>query len=146
MEALHYSHTQRGYLLSGSLVGAALIVMALSLRIGWNAANILVEIVLVAMAFLFYSMTVEISGDILFIRFGPGLIRKQIPLSGIRDVRIVRNPWYYGWGIHVTPQGWLYNVSGLAALEIELESGKCLRIGTDDPRGLQEAIVKTSRK
>ncbi len=146
MEDLYYRHTQRGYLLSGTLMGAAVIVFVLSLSIGWNIANILVGIVFVAMAFLFYSMTVEIRGDNLFIRFGPGLIRKQIPLSGVRDVRIVRNPWYYGWGINVTPQGWLYNVSGLAALEIELESGRCLRIGTDDPKGLSEAISEWSRK
>jgi len=52
----------------------------------------------------------------------------------------VKNPWYYGWGIRFTPHGWLYNVSGLHAVEIELKNGKKYRIGTDVPENLEKAI------
>lgn len=129
-----------GYLLAGSLVGMAAILAGISLQVGWNPVSVIVEIILLVTAFLFYSMTVSVTKGELVIRFGPGLIRKRVPLSRIRDARIVRNPWYYGWGIHLTPHGWLYNVSGLAAVEVDYISGGCFRIGTDDPQGLVRAL------
>jgi hypothetical protein len=140
---MEYRHTQKGYLLAGSLIVMAAILAGISVRIGWNPANVVVGSILVGTAILFYSMTVLVTGSELVVRFGPGIIRKRIPLSTIRDVRIVRNPWYYGWGIHLTPHGWLYNVSGLVAVEVDLASGKCFRIGTDDPQGLIQALKGT---
>jgi hypothetical protein len=53
---------------------------------------------------------------------------------------VVRNRWYYGWGIRITPRGWLYNVSGLDAVELALKNGKCVRIGSDEPHALARAI------
>ena len=53
---------------------------------------------------------------------------------------MVRNPWYYGWGIHLFPGGWVFNVSGFAALELQMENGRKYRIGTDDPAGLAKAV------
>jgi hypothetical protein len=52
----------------------------------------------------------------------------------------VRNPWYYGWGIRITPDGLLYNVSGTRAVEITLTDGSKLRLGTDEPEALCQAI------
>ena len=52
----------------------------------------------------------------------------------------VRNEWHYGWGIRFTAFGWLFNVSGLDAVELALDSGKRVRIGTDEPRRLAEAV------
>ncbi len=138
--AVEYKHTQRGDLTAGSLVGMAAILAGVSVHIGWNPAGIVGEIVLLGTAVLFCSLTVSVTGSELVIRFGPGLIRKRIPLSRIRDARIVRNPWYYGWGIHLTPHGWLYNVSGLSAVEVDYVSGGRFRIGTDDPGGLLKAV------
>lgn len=45
-----------------------------------------------------------------------------------------------GWGIHFTPEGMLYNITGDKAVRIHLRSGKSLRIGTDEPVRLAEAI------
>ncbi|MDY7014940.1 MAG: hypothetical protein SVX43_15355 [Cyanobacteriota bacterium] len=56
----------------------------------------------------------------------------------------VKNPWYYGWGIRLTPRGWLFNVSGLDAVEISLNSGRHFRIGTDRPRELERAIRRAA--
>ncbi|MFO1424355.1 MAG: hypothetical protein U1F70_12035 [Candidatus Competibacteraceae bacterium] len=60
----------------------------------------------------------EINGAWLRFRFGVGLIRKRIPLAQIVAVEPVRNSWRYGWSIHRTPRGGLYNVSGWEAVEI----------------------------
>ena len=45
-----------------------------------------------------------------------------------------------GWGIHLTPYGWLYNVSGFDAVAITLRNGRKVALGTDDPHGLVDAI------
>jgi hypothetical protein len=73
-------------------------------------------------------------------RFGPGPIRKRFKLNEIESCQVVKNHWYYGWGIRLTPHGWLYNVSGFHAVEIKLRTGKKFRIGTDVPQELEEAI------
>jgi hypothetical protein len=90
---------------------------------------------------LFHSLTVEVARGYLVIRFGVGLVRKRWPLKEIESVEIVRNRWWYGWGIRLTPHGWLFNVSGSDAVQVRLENGKQVRIGTDEPEKLQRALM-----
>jgi hypothetical protein len=99
-----------------------------------------VVIVLAVCMLLFGTLTVEVSRDRIALWFGPGLIRKAFSVKDIRRATVVRNPWYYGWGIRLTPHGWLFNVSGFDAVEIELSSGRKYRIGTDEPQELLSAI------
>jgi len=68
----------------------------------------------------------------------------RIPLEDIRSVGIVRNHWWNGFGIRMAPGFRLYNVSGLDAVELHLESGEIRRIGTDDPQGLAAAIEQSA--
>ncbi|GAG15107.1 unnamed protein product, partial [marine sediment metagenome] len=96
------------------------------------------------LALLFGWLTVEIDGSRLRWFFGIGLIRKSRELVEIESVEVVRNSWIWGWGIRLTPHGWLYNVSGFDAVEIQLTGGKKFRIGTDDPQGLQRAIQQAT--
>lgn len=72
--------------------------------------------------------------------FGPGLVRRTFPLANISGVRVVRNKWYCGWGIRQLSTGWLYNVSGLDAIELQMAGGEVHRIGTDRPEELERAI------
>jgi hypothetical protein len=69
-----------------------------------------------------------------------GLICKKIPLAEIAACEPIRIRWWYGWGIHLTPYGWLYNISGFDAVAIKLRDGRKFALGTDDPDGLAEAI------
>ncbi len=90
---------------------------------------------------LFYSLNVEIGDGVLVCSFGVGLIRRRIFLSDVQSVRIVQNPWYVGWGIRWMPgQYWLWNVSGLQAVELLFKDGVRFRIGTDEPQVLAGAI------
>ncbi|QGM44864.1 hypothetical protein [Methylocystis heyeri] len=100
----------------------------------------LVAVVLAAVSAAFSSLTVEVSPDELVWFFGPGLFRKSVPRSEISLVSPVTNKWWYGWGIHLTPHGWLYNVSGLEAVEIKLWTGRTLRIGSDETEKLVHAL------
>jgi hypothetical protein len=72
--------------------------------------------------------------------FGPGIIRKKVRLAEIVRCDPIRIRWWYGWGIHLTPYGWLYNVSGFNAVAITLRDGRKIAFGTDDPHGLVDAI------
>ena len=65
---------------------------------------------------LFLALTVEVDLESIRVWFGPGLIRKRIPLAEVRSWRAVRNPWYCGWGIRAGPRGMLWNVSGFGAV------------------------------
>ena len=53
----------------------------------------------------------------------------------------MRNSWIHGRGIHRTPRGGRYPVSGWEAVEIALASGKRLRLGTDEPRRLAQILL-----
>jgi hypothetical protein len=92
----------------------------------------------------FSTLTITIEDGVLRARFGPGLIRKKVRLADIVSVRSIPVRWWYGWGIHLTPHGWLYNVSGWKAVEITLRNGRRFCLGTDEPENLQRAIQEAA--
>ena len=70
----------------------------------------------------------------------PALSARECGLRRLSDANPIRIRWWYGWGIHLTPYGWLYNVSGLDAVAITLRDGRKFALGTDDPHALTTAI------
>jgi hypothetical protein len=94
---------------------------------------------------LFSALTVIVGDGAMDVFFGPGLIRRRIPLRRIREVQVVRTPWYYGWGIRLTPAGWLWNVSGLDGVEVQFDDGHRFRVGSDEPNRLAEALLREMR-
>ena len=135
-----YRHTQFGTV----NVVITIAILPLVFLPAWlaGAATVawLILILLLGVLVLFYNLTVEIDDAHLRIRFGIGLIRKRFPLDQIDSCLAVRNSWLYGWGIRLTSHGWLYNVSGLEAVELKMKSGKTCRIGTDEPEALVAAL------
>lgn len=135
-----YHHTQTGTVtrlaaLGGLLAAVAVLVWEDSRPVLW------VMIAVAALgAWTFGSLTVEVDQARLAFWFGPGWIRRSFPLADIRSWAVVENPWWYGWGIHLTRHGWLYNVAGKRAIQLELHDGRRLRIGSDEPDRLAEAI------
>jgi hypothetical protein len=95
---------------------------------------------------MFSALTVSIDGGQLTLRFGPGPLRRRIALTSIRQVRPVRTSWWHGWGIHWTPDGWLWNVAGFDAVELEFTDGRRFRVGTDEPQVLTRAIERSLRR
>jgi len=98
------------------------------------------SVVLVACGFIVDTLTVKVTRTYISIKFGIGIIRKKFAVADALNAAIVRNRWYYGWGIRLTPYGWLYNVSGLDAAEIQMSNGRKFRIGTDEPVELLAAV------
>ena len=138
-----YQHIQIGYLMITVYTLGILFIAWLMAIYGFNWIAFVVLIILGVCLVLFATLTVVIDEDVLEIRFGPGVIRKKFPLKDIESCRIVKNPWYYGWGIRLTPHGWLYNVSGFHAVEIKMKTGKKYRIGTDVPNDLEKTIKQS---
>jgi len=104
---------------------------------------ILVSVVMGLTALLFYGMTTEINGETISVSFGVGLIRKKIPLTRIMNAETVRSPWYYGWGIRLIPNGMMFNISGLEAIELRFnDSDRVFRIGSKQPALLKKEIEK----
>ena len=136
-----YERTQRSPLIV-FVLGPVLFAGAFFLTEALEPGVILVGLVgLVALVLVdFWSLTVRVDEDAVNLRFGIGLIQRTVALERIEAAARVRNRWWYGWGIRLTPHGWLWNVAGLDAVELRLRNGKVFRIGTDDPTGLQTAL------
>ena len=138
-----YQHTQIGYALAAAYTAVILLFAYLSLATDFNP---FVLAGLVTMTFVLASLpvlTTTIGDGTLKIQFGLGVIRKRFRLAEIQAYRVVENRWYYGWGIKFTPYGWLFNVAGFSAIELEMTNGKTYRIGTDDPEGLGTALERS---
>ncbi len=92
---------------------------------------------------VFFKMTIIIDDTHLTFSMGIGLVRKSFPLSEIASCKPVTNSVLSGVGIHMTSSGWLYNVSGKYAIELTFKSnGRRIRIGTDKPYEIAEAVTK----
>lgn len=89
---------------------------------------------------LLSSLTVQVDGRAVEVWFTGRLVRRRFPLGSIAHARIVTVPWWYGWGIRLTPRGRLYRVWGRRAVELALAGGSTIAIGSDQPHLLLNAV------
>ena len=123
-----YEHTQIGHVIVWSLL--AIILIASGGLLGSSAHRglpVVVSIILLVCLVLFYKLRITIEDETLCASFGPGIIRKRVRLVEIVGCEPIRIRWWYGWGIHLTPCGWLYNVSGFEAVAITLTRWQKIR-------------------
>ena len=140
-----YQHTQRGTVILAVTLGMAALFIGLGLAIAVVRPLCITAPILLASAWLCHSLTIEIAGGELRWRFGPGLIRKTVPLAEIISAEPVRTG--PSWGIHWSPRlGWLYNVSGWDAVLVTLRSGKKFALGTDEPQSLTARLAEVIRQ
>ena len=130
-----YRHTQVGTWVI-FLAGSAAVALFISGLLLHGIQFYLIAICLILALALFGSLTIIGDNDELAFHFGIGGIKRRFRYNNLQSIRKVRNKWYWGWGIRWFGRGWLYNVSGLDAVELILKSGKVVRIGTDDPDSL----------
>lgn len=138
-----YKHTQLSIVIL-SVFGVIILLIGI-LWLNTAAKSWILGLALLGLfviAVLFATLTVEVNRDVIECKFSIGLITKKIAVTEIVEVSTVKNPWFYGWGIKLTPRGWMFNVSGLDAVEITFKNGKHFRIGTDQPQQLKEAILQ----
>lgn len=139
----YYERTQMGYVITSLLAIVMFILLYYMVSSGFNFILIGIFLVIGVCLKIFSSLTVSIDDETLKISFGSGIIEKEFYLKEIESSKIVKNRLYYGWGIHITPKGWLYNVSGFYSVQIKMKSGKRYLIGTDEPEKLKAVIEKS---
>jgi hypothetical protein len=142
---LPYRHTQPGTVIRWALL-ASLPLLGLAF---WltpppppliGALRLGVGLLLLASLLLFWSLTIEVTPGHFKLWFGPGLIRKSLPLAQIASWEPVNG--LLAWGIHYggRQRGWLYNVSGRRAVLLRLKNGSALMVGSDEPEAVCAAI------
>ncbi len=134
-----YRHDQIGWLMI-IVVGAAAILTGVVWFLNGGMANAVTCVILILIIPIFYSLRVTADEYELNVKFGVGLIKTGFKWTEIKECKIVRNKWYFGWGVRKLDKGWMYNISGLNAVEITMNNGKIYRIGTDDPENLCSII------
>jgi hypothetical protein len=143
-----YQHRQVGIVtilvigLSAIFTAFAL-VSALQSAEGLSTTVLLVTGLVVTGVFIltlmaFYAFTIQITDRTVSFWFGWGVGKQSLPFDTIQSVEIVRNPWYYLWGVKSIPGGWLYSIApGGRALELVLKDHRKIRLGTDQVEEVQ---------
>ncbi|PIR94616.1 hypothetical protein COT97_00490 [Candidatus Falkowbacteria bacterium CG10_big_fil_rev_8_21_14_0_10_39_11] len=141
---MNYKHTQIGYLMIYVMVALVSYFAFILIQIGFDGSIFFALAIILALIASFVSLTVTIDSDSLRIKFGYGLYKKSFKLKKIASVKIVKNHWYFGWGIRVWfwPYMRIFNISGFDAVEIIMSDGKIFRIGTDEPKQLEQALIQ----
>ena len=139
-----YRHRQQSSVVTVVLV-VALVALAVVMFVTDDGTNVMglisaVVALLTLLSVVFSRLTVVVDDRSISARFGWGWPARRIDVADVASVRRVRNRWYHGWGIRWISGGWMYNVAGFDAVELELRGGKLFRIGTDEPEALESAI------
>ena len=88
--------------------------------------------ILILATYLFYALTIIGTDETIQVRFGIGLIRRTFIIKDIETVEPSRTSFWHGWGIHFSPDGTVFNISGYDAVRFTMRDGKRYIIGTDD--------------
>lgn len=143
---MEYQHKQWGFfLIPTSLTLWVLVISITSVddptSTLFTVAMVGFMVVLFIVVLVFSRLDAPVSSERVVAAFSFGRPHRVVEFADVTAVRRVRNRWWDGWGIRKISRGWMYNVSGLDAIELELASGKVFRIGTDDPEGPVAALT-----
>ena len=143
-----YKHTQTGYLIIFTALITTLYFGFISIQAGFNPILLTALVIIILLLVSFAALKVTINENYLQIKFGYGIFKKRFELKEIISAKAVKNHWYYGWGIRYwTPsRTWIFNVSGFDAVEIKIKNNKTYRIGTDEPKKLEYAIIQAIKQ
>ncbi|MDQ7778761.1 MAG: DUF6141 family protein, partial [Planctomycetota bacterium] len=92
-------------------------------------------------------LVTEVRSDHIYVRFHPFWPRRirfnEIKRCSARTYSPLRE--YGGWGLKWMPgSGWAYNMSGNRGIQLELETGKRILIGTQKPEEFLAALERQS--
>jgi len=139
-ENMEYKNTQIGTALL-MIFGA---VIAFLIIVSYDKPNEAIWLALFFLGFislLFSTLNIQVDHQKVKWSFGPYFWRKTIAIEQIESAKVIETKWYHGLGIRLIPTGWLYNVSGLRAVEIKLKNGKRVSLGTNEPKNLLNAMA-----
>lgn len=136
-----YHHTQRGpWSLLVYAIEALAVIAAVILK-DKQALAVPFLIAAFALGFIaacFHRLTIADEIDCLKITFGPiPLFQRSVRYDDICSVEVRRTRIFDGWGVHLSVRGgWVWNIWGRDCVLIELQRGRKLWLGTDEPNEL----------
>lgn len=136
---MHYKNTQLAKAML-AIIGIVSLLLLLASFSKPNEPTGYIFILFAIIAILFSSLTISVENGKIHWFFGPRFWNKSLEISQIESARVIQTKWYYGLGIRLISTGWLYNVSGLTAVELNLKDGTIISLGTDDADNLVQAI------
>lgn len=101
---------------------------------------IILIVILSIILLMTFKLRVSIEDKQLTLSYGVGLFKKRFELSDIANVSMVKNKWYCGWGVRISSEGTMYNISGFEGVKIDFRSGVSIVVGTNEPLELYEAL------
>ena len=129
------------FILPGTVLLTYLYIFQVGDRPLTTTPFLLISSLFVVVALLFYRMRVIVWSDKILISFGVGLIWKAIEIAKVANIEVVKNPFYFGWGIRMIPKGTMYNISGTRAIELHFkDTNRIVRIGSKNPEQLKREI------
>ncbi len=143
---MNYSHTQSSpmHWIVGAFGLAAGVgaVASAGLPVAWPGLAV-AAVVMLTLSFCFARLTVEVDEERLSIRYGPlPWFGAEVRLDEVTAVAYDRTNVLDGWGVHWVPgRGWTYNLWGFDCVRLEL-GNRTIRVGTDDPSGLLDALER----
>lgn len=143
---MRYQHSQTGWFVIPVLLFFTFVAFVIAsddqVEVGVVVAILVMMLAILGLGIYLSRLEVTVTDDQVVAAFGFGKPRRAFDLNEIVEVRAVRNSWWNGWGVRKIRNGWMYNVWGLDAVQLELRSGTSFRIGTDDPDGLVAALTE----
>jgi len=138
--------TQTGGLVLYALIAAIVFIVIMHFTNRENSSLLPVLVVLpilIVTLLFFYRIVIEADEKEIRFSMGIGWLTKSYPMANIDSCTVVRNKWWYGWGIRYFPGGILYNVTGFQAIELKFKDRKSVvRLGTSRPEELCRFIEK----
>ena len=128
------------------LLPLLLIFSGLLIKTGFHSDPMTIIQLFLVITFLvcvlvFYQIKITIDQTTVSFKLGLGFVGKTYQLSDIKSCKAVTNGILYGIGIRMIPNGWLFNVSGLQAIELQFKNRKSIvRIGIDKPEEIASII------
>jgi len=103
--------------------------------------NLFLVIVFLICLLVFYKLTIFVDDKFVTFRLGIGLVGKTYKISDLKSCKPVTTSVLNGIGIRMLPNGWLYNVTGLKAIELRFINKKSIvQIGTNKPDEISQLI------
>ncbi len=139
-----YEHAQQANHVMTVFVVLVMLLMG-SIVIGTGDTGSLLMVIaflvfLGVIMFAFNKLYVTVDSGEVSARFRWGWPERRYSLADVHRVDVVRNKWWYGFGVRITPHGWMYNVWGLDAVQLNFHDGQTFRIGSDEPARLATAL------
>jgi hypothetical protein len=103
--SVDYSHRQFGRGFVAMIAALMFFLTALYVLLGVFVIALVALAIFAVLLLLFHSLLVEVDRDALRLTYGIGIIRKRFDITGLSDASVVRNKWWYGLGIRLTPHG-----------------------------------------